>query len=731
MFTPGRETRTPDDVMSESVPVPTTKPLVQVPPREFHSMLSDPDPCCHVRHHAQVQDVLKQVGGSWSESRIMEEKNRQQQQQQQQQQQPKRPRAFPGSSRIPPLGFEKKDLSHWLLSNEHDGKDEDEGEGAAKLGRASAAAPAPPESCVVRDFVESCKEEKATGTPRSVEAARDCDYGSGSSHNSEHPPMRNNQCPPHLNNPPHLENCTQLTNSPVASPVINTVVAPPRSPYGTSVYTSPQTSPTNSLSLQQRAQTTPIYQSKAPRRKQQPARNPLLLASDSSHQFLSNSLGSTASNSNTVPQTSQLTPTTQTQTPPKSPISPPLKEALPLIPLRSMPSQQVAPERPEHHESITAQQPLHVHSSLQLHTQSSASAYHRNARSLGSASSFFRPPIANSVIVVDPGSGAFKVGHAGHDRFCPEVQFPISSFSNVEVGPTIYRGDIFDTERMNSLLEHSFQELKIDPSEKRVLLADSPMNKKRDRIVTEMFEKHGIAGLAIESQGALSLLAMGKQSGVAVESGYGVTFIVPMFNGKIQGHAVKRLELGGNDLTEYFQKLLLQRNNFSRTQENMVAINEAKERLCCLPDLPTTSTSDTAEDIFHLPDSKAIRVSSAKYQVPEALFFPRVLSCTLSFGIHNMVHFAIQDCSHEFRRDLYRNIVLSGGNSLFPHLDARLKAEVSKLAPTELPSVVPAPDAFSSWRGGSVLGAMSSFHDKVVLRKEYEEEGVRVVRKFM
>lgn len=50
-------------------------------------------------------------------------------------------------------------------------------------------------------------------------------------------------------------------------------------------------------------------------------------------------------------------------------------------------------------------------------------------------------------------------------------------------------------------------------------------------------------------------------------------------------------------------------------------------------------------------------------------------------GTHELIDQTIRKIDPEFHKDLYGNIVLSGGSTLFPKIDARLKKELTALAP--------------------------------------------------
>jgi actin-related protein len=53
-------------------------------------------------------------------------------------------------------------------------------------------------------------------------------------------------------------------------------------------------------------------------------------------------------------------------------------------------------------------------------------------------------------------------------------------------------------------------------------------------------------------------------------------------------------------------------------------------------------------------------------------------------GIHEALYNAINKCDIDLRKDLYGNIIVSGGSSMFPGIADRLKLELSALAPSTM-----------------------------------------------
>ena len=68
-------------------------------------------------------------------------------------------------------------------------------------------------------------------------------------------------------------------------------------------------------------------------------------------------------------------------------------------------------------------------------------------------------------------------------------------------------------------------------------------------------------------------------------------------------------------------------------------------------------------------------------------------------------------CDVDIRKDLYANIVMSGGTTLFNGIDTRLSNEVTKLAPLtmKIKTLAPPERKYSVWIGGSILSSLSTF----------------------
>jgi len=80
-------------------------------------------------------------------------------------------------------------------------------------------------------------------------------------------------------------------------------------------------------------------------------------------------------------------------------------------------------------------------------------------------------------------------------------------------------------------------------------------------------------------------------------------------------------------------------------------------------------------------------------------------------GVHELTFKSIMKCDIDVRKDLYANIVMSGGTTMFAGIPERLSKEVTALAPSTMKIKVVAPPErkFSVWIGGSILSSLSTF----------------------
>jgi actin-related protein len=291
---------------------------------------------------------------------------------------------------------------------------------------------------------------------------------------------------------------------------------------------------------------------------------------------------------------------------------------------------------------------------------------------------------------------------------------------------------------MEKIWHHTFyNELNVAPEDYAVLLTEPPLNPKakRERMTQIMFETFNVPAMYINIQAVLSLYASGRTTGCVLDSGDTVTHTVPIYEGYVIFHAVVRLDLAGRDLTDYLMKILSERGYSLTTATDRDITREVKESLCFVAgdfeeEMKNATDSSALEKWFDLPDGDIIVMGNERFRCPEVLFQPNLIGLEME-GVADSTFRTIMKCDDDIRGDLFANIVLSGGTTMFPGISERMSKEMTALAPTSLKvMIVPPPDRkYSVWIGGSILASLSTFQSMWISKEEYGESGLSIVHR--
>lgn len=136
--------------------------------------------------------------------------------------------------------------------------------------------------------------------------------------------------------------------------------------------------------------------------------------------------------------------------------------------------------------------------------------------------------------------------------------------------------------------------------------------------------------------------------------------------------------------TVLFRLLLRKEGIHFRTSAEFETVRTIKEKVCYLANNPLKEESVEMEHVnYVLPDGNSIQIGPARFRAPEILFRPHLIGEEYE-GLHEVLMYSIQKSDLDLRKVLFKNIVLSGGSTLFKGFGDRLLSEIRKISPKDV-----------------------------------------------
>nr|PNR30701.1 hypothetical protein PHYPA_027017 [Physcomitrium patens] len=264
------------------------------------------------------------------------------------------------------------------------------------------------------------------------------------------------------------------------------------------------------------------------------------------------------------------------------------------------------------------------------------------------------------------GQSAPKIGTAAYhnagvmadlDFFIGEEALAKQHASAYSLSYPIRQGQIENWDTMERFWQQClFNYLRCDPEDHYMLLTESPLTapENREYMGEIMFETFNVPGLYIATQAVLALAAGYTSSklemtGVVVDAGDGMTHVVPVSDGYIIGSSIKSIPVAGRDLSNFVQQLMRDQYEPVPPEDSLDVSRRIKEMYCY-----------TCADIV------------------KVFFSPEIYSSDFTTPLPEIVDNCIQSAPIDSRRALYKNIVLSGGSTMFKDFQRRLDRDIKK-----------------------------------------------------
>lgn len=338
----------------------------------------------------------------------------------------------------------------------------------------------------------------------------------------------------------------------------------------------------------------------------------------------------------------------------------------------------------------------------------------------------------------------------------------------------IRHGQVNDWDTMERFWQQSiFNYLRCNPEEHYFLLTDSPVStpESRECMGEIMFETFNVPGLYISVQSVLSLSAgfaylkslseedsedsVSDMTGVVVDIGDGAPHIVPVVNGYVIGSSIKSFPLSGSDVTQFVMQLLQERGELLPPDDALDIARRVKETYCYTPsDIVKEFKKHDSKPSKYIKQWSAIKpktgvpytvdIGYERFLGPEIFFHPEMYSPDFSTPLPELIDSCVQSAPIDTRRALYKNIVLSGGTTMFKDFHKRLQNNIKKIVdervaetnahhhvevkPVEVNVVTHPIQSYAVWFGGSVAASSHEFFECCHTKEDYEEHGASICR---
>merc|ERR1711892_984210 len=401
-------------------------------------------------------------------------------------------------------------------------------------------------------------------------------------------------------------------------------------------------------------------------------------------------------------------------------------------------------------------------------------------------------------VVLDNGTGYTKMGFADAENMRPQYIIPscigVKESASVQGSQRNYKGiDDLDfyigDEAMGNSKQYAvnwpirhgqvenwdhmeryweqciFKYLRAEPEDHYFLMTEPPLNTPENREYTAeiMFESFNIPGLYIAVQAVLALAASWTSpkvtdrtlTGTVIDSGDGVTHVIPVAEGYVIGSCIKHIPIAGRSITSFIQHLLREREIGIPPEQSLETAKAIKERYCYMcPNIAKEFNKFDAEPSRYIKQYNGVNsitkkefnvdVGYERFLGPEIFFHPEFANPDFTVPISETVDSVVQACPIDVRRGLYKNIVLSGGSTMFKDFGKRLERDIKKSVntrmelTTSLTGQTPKPievqvishqmQRYAVWFGGSMLASTPEFYQVCHTKAQYDEYGPSICR---
>ncbi|KAJ6246191.1 actin [Anaeramoeba flamelloides] len=348
----------------------------------------------------------------------------------------------------------------------------------------------------------------------------------------------------------------------------------------------------------------------------------------------------------------------------------------------------------------------------------------------------------------------------------------------------IENGIIGDWDAMEKIWRYTFSN-KIGATAKDhpILLTEDPTNPKlnREKTAEIMFETFSVPSLYLVPHQILQLYASDRTRGCAIDMGTTTSLCCVVDSKIIKNSFIRAKCLTTKNTNQFLRELMLLKGYEMTTFLDLEIVRDIKEKYCYALtenafEWITEPEKEQQTKKYELPSGQMLSLGKELFLTTE-LFFKskrKILKQSkllTSFNLkikkkeqeqeqekekenekekeleksskiiqndyltlQEMVHNGIMQCSTEIQNEMFENIVISGGSSLFQGLTKRLNSELHTFWAENTPKIkihVPAERKYTTWIGGSKMASDIQSNKQWMTKEQYDENGSRYIHSWL
>ena len=350
---------------------------------------------------------------------------------------------------------------------------------------------------------------------------------------------------------------------------------------------------------------------------------------------------------------------------------------------------------------------------------------------------------SNKIFLLDLGSALTKVGFSSNiypNIICntsygiPKIQGTgknqdsnkkifgedLNNFSN-----PVNRIKLFSYSQPNELeaifefVEYLFMKMSLPTKDEGLIIAYSPewSNYFLYQLQAFLFQRFKFNSILTIRNDFASLISHKVKTGVVLDIGHFDSRVIQFDKGKPLTTAGFKTNVAGKLIQDYLIKLFQKSHPYLQSPIFEPLISKIIKEKCLLSlDIDKTLSDQflddqISEEIEISQFKEILKLGIEKYLAPEVLFHPK-LANSKNISIDSLIIQSLKECHPSLRKQIYSNIILSGGGCAFTNFKERLLSIFSKIPMLANSNILIHFDpSLTVWKG-MLVAANSSYYRK-------------------